>query len=446
MLMSVLLISGGIHLLLLFILGGITVVKYMTPTEAQFDEPPVISEIEPPPDLKIEIRQQTPPSQSMQRMQMQQIANIAVDTIQVDLPNMQDSFTVSAGLGNVGGGSLMGNARGTIGLGVSDISVFGLRSRAERVLFVIDAGRDMVTDNKGGLNSYQVIKDEITTMVGNLSAGTLFNVIIFDRQNVRYFKPQLMSAGVDITRELQNWINPVNANADNIGVSGGQPIRLTVMEDHEIQQVMARNYGGNRNNEVMRLTQMALEQTADAIYFITGYHQGYDRIRRPPTERENAQWERTTSRSAYQRQLAIHLEERPSMAKRIEEELARINAERASRGQPPRILSQRHGSYSNAHELGLEWNTPHPGWQPAYYIDQRDVETYFRNLVRHLFLDRGAERPSVNVVLFLAGDEELGSDAERELRRFVRSLGGQHRVIHGEDQIKSARSAAGTRN
>lgn len=111
------------------------------------------------------------------------------------------------------GGSLFGGTRGNIGMGLSDVSVFGLKSRAERILFVIDANRHMVTDQKGGLNSYKIIKDGITDMVGNLSAGTLFNVMLQDRKKMMMFKPQLVFAGSEVHQQHIQWINPINANA-----------------------------------------------------------------------------------------------------------------------------------------------------------------------------------------------------------------------------------------
>ena len=52
-------------------------------------------------------------------------------------------------MGGFGGGSLLA-VRGTLGIGMSDISVFGLKTRAERILFVIDANSQMLTDAKGG--------------------------------------------------------------------------------------------------------------------------------------------------------------------------------------------------------------------------------------------------------------------------------------------------------
>ena len=145
MLLNVLLISGGVHVAAILILGGITVYKYIIPEEAQFEEPPQVEAVEPPKEVKVEIRPQaaTQP-QAMQSLRIKQVGNIAVTNIAVDLPTMEQSFTVSAGVGGFGGGSLLGGTRGSIGMGMSDISVFGLKTRAERILFAIDGSKTML--------------------------------------------------------------------------------------------------------------------------------------------------------------------------------------------------------------------------------------------------------------------------------------------------------------
>ncbi|TVP77904.1 MAG: hypothetical protein EA353_09550 [Puniceicoccaceae bacterium] len=448
MLLNVLLISGGIHVLALFVLGSITVYRYIIPTEAQFEAPPEVAEEKPPPDVKVEIRQQPPQQQqAMQNLSMRQVGNIAVSAVDVNLPDMQESFTVSAGLGGVGGGSLLGGTRGNIGIGMSDVSVFGLRTRAERILFVIDTNREMVTDAKGGLNSYKIIKDEITDMVGNLSTGTLFNVMLVDRRNHKLFRPRLVPAGQEVQQQLVQWLNPINANARNPGLEGdpgASRASITALADEDIHKDI--DWSGHRGNETAFITQVAMEQNVDAIFFITGYHRGFEQVRRLLTEREEADWQRTISRRSYQDQLAAHELERAQMQERINKRLAEINAERRSRGQPPRVLNQRHGIYSNANELNLNWNTEHPGNRPVYHRSTRDVERYFRNLVSVLYTDKGGERPSVNVVLFLAGDEEMRDVWERQLRSYVQFFRGNHRIIRGLDEIRSARSSARTTN
>ncbi len=448
MLLNVLLISGGVHALALFVLGSITIYKYIIPDEAQFEEPPEMTVEEPPPDVKVEIKPQpAPQQQAAQNLRMKQVGNIAVSAIDVDLPSMEQSFTVSAGLGGFGSGSLLGGTSGSIGIGVSDVSVFGLKTKAERILFVIDANRQMVTDAKGGLNSYKVIKDEITDMVGNLSAGTLFNIMIMDRRKNKMFRPQLVPAGQDIHQELIKWMAPINRDANNPGLegaSGASRGNIKTLSAEPMHKDLS--FSGDRGNETAFITQVAMEQSVDAIFIITGYHRGFERIRRIPTQREKDEWERKIASRSYQDQLAEHKLEVPVMEKRVAAKLAEINSERAAKGQPDRVLASRYGVYSNANELDLKWNTPHPGWQPAYFRDAREVEKYFRELVDVLYTDKGSKEPSINVILFLAGDEEMRDEWEKSLNSYVRFFRGKKRIIRGLDEIKSASSAKDTKN
>ncbi|RCL34683.1 MAG: hypothetical protein DBX01_03670, partial [Puniceicoccaceae bacterium] len=383
MLFNILLISGLVHAVALFILGSITVYKYIMPDEAQFEEPSPVVEEQPPPQVKVEIKQQPPMKQAMQGLRMKQVGNIAVSAVDVNLPNMQESFTVSAGMGGFGGGSLLGGTRGTLGIGISDISIFGLKTRAERILFVIDANSQMLTDAKGGLKSYRIIKDEITDMVGNLSAGTLFNVMMADRRNSKFFKQQLVPAGQEVHQQLIQWISPINANARNAGlVEGARGVtreRLqTLSEDANHEDILWAKHAGN---DTAFMTQLAIEQDVDAIFFIAGYHRGFERVRRRLTEKEEADWIRFSTSRKYQDQLAIHDKEIPIMQGRIDNMMAKINEERKKKGQPARVLNSRFGIYTDTRELELEWETEHPGWRPTYYLESREIENYFKKVV-----------------------------------------------------------------
>ncbi len=269
LLMKVIVISVGMHVIAGFIAGIITVANIVIQEDAQFEEPPVVEIEEPPPPVKVQIKPQQPKQQQAQRLSMRPVANIAVAQVDVNLPDMDQSFTVSAGLGGIGGGSLLGGTRGSIGMGLSDVSVFGLKTRAERILFVIDANRQMVTDKKGGLNSYKVIKDEITDMVGNLSAGTLFNVMLQDRSRTMLFKPQLTSAGAEVHQELIQWINPINASATKVGLEDNRLAKKPQLKTLNGEAVNTAIRHGWRGNETGFITQVALEQNVDAIFFIT---------------------------------------------------------------------------------------------------------------------------------------------------------------------------------
>ena len=448
LLMKVIIISVGIHVIAGFIAGVITIANIVIPEETQFEEPPAIAEEEPPPPVKVQIKPQQPKQQQARSLTMRPVANIAVANVDVNLPDMDQSFTVSAGLGGIGGGQLLGGTRGSIGMGMSDVSVFGLKTRAERILFIIDTNREMVTDKKGGLNSYKVIKDEITDMVGNLSAGTLFNVMLQDRRRTTLFKPKLTSAGSEVHAELVQWIASVNSDAENPGLEGVPNTsvpKLTAQADHELQKVIAGS--GHRGNETAFMTQVALEQQADAIFLITGYHRGFEKVIAPPTEKQRADFERRKATRDYQEQLAAHKLEVPKMQKRVAAEMAKINADRAKKGQPPRVLSQRYGLYSNADELGLKWETSHPGHGPGHQqVDSKDVVKYFKLLNKELYESSDRQPPSVNVVLFLAGDEVYQPSWKDQLNDYVRFFKGRNRIIRGEDEIKRASSSKDTKN
>lgn len=448
---TVLIISAGAHILGGLILGGLTIVKYVIPDEAKFEAPPEIEAEPPEPEVKIEVAPRPAQiSSNLNNLKLQEVRNIAVSNLDLNMPNMSDSFTVSVGVSGLGrgGGSLLGGSTGNLQLGLSDVSVFGLKTKAERILFVIDAGGNMAIDAKGGLSSYQVIKDEITTMVSNLSAGTLFNVAVYNRNHIKYFKSQLVAAGSDVSAELNSWIGKVKPSPNKKSLGGSQIKLQTYKESDGKPYITQTNIGwsANRPNENMTLTQNILEQGVDAAFIITGYHAGFEGVWRQSNEREKAKWERETSRKAYKDALAAHEKEKPQMERRIKAELDRINRERAAKGQPPRILNSQWGIYSQVNELKLKWNHPHPGWGPKYNIEPRNLQSYFRELMEVLYSGRDTKKPSLNVVLFLAGDEKLNRDSKRSLKRYAQLFNGKMRVIRGADEIRDARSASTSKN
>ena len=454
MLLNVLIISGLVHVALIVILGGITIVNYVIPSEVQFEEPPEVEQEEPPREVKVEIRQNAPAQQdSMQNLRMRDVGNITVASVNVDLPSMDDAFTVSTAIGGFGGGNLLGNARGSIGLGVSDINVFGLTARAEKVLFVISAHRSMVYDAKGGLPSYQTIKDEIVTMVGGLSAGTLFNVVLRDGHLIRTFKPQLVPAGRDIADELRTWIQPVNSSLETLGLGPGgrvPEIGRTVTRFPELTEVLQH---GRNNGSHARLLQYMLETGVDAIFEITGHHTGFggfavNNLSERERERAREAHDRAVSDPKIQEQLEAHRKERAEVQRKINEAHTKLNETRRARGLPPRVLEG--DFYHQARFFGFEFQNPHPqipqrdpGWAQ---LEPRLVNRYFRELVNEFYRDRGAEAPTVNVVLFLAGDEDLPKAREDAINEYVRFFRGRMRVLRGLDEIRDSAGAASVRN
>ena len=452
LLMKVIGISVGIHVIAGVILGGITIVKYVIPDDAQFEEPPGVVEETPPPEVKVQIRPPAPQQQPLNNLRMRPVANIAVANVDVNLPSMDQSFTVSAGLGGIGGGNLLGGARGSLRIGLSDVSVFGLKSRAEKILFIVEANRRMVYDSKGGLHSYRVIKNEITDMIGNLSAGALFNVMLVDGGSIKFFKPQLVPAGAEITAELSTWFAPVNSSIENLGIGRGAKAAVvqTNLDKHgQIYAGLRRYRGGHA------VTQVALEMGVDAIFMIVGGHGGFSRIRMDLTPEEREKYsanvadlkQRLAADPKRITMAAARKAEEVSIRKEIQVKLAALNKQRAKKGQPPKVLPGRLSHQMR--ELGITYKTPQVPSVPRApipFADTREVRRYFHDLCSELFGQKGKPPPSLNVVLFLAEDEAFSDSQEDAVKDFVRYFKGKMRVIRGLQQIQAAATAKDTTN
>lgn len=94
----------------------------------------------------------------------------------------------------------------------------------------------------------------------------------------------------------------------------------------------------------------------------------------------------------------------------------------------------------------MKWETEHPGWRPAYWREPGEIEKYFKAVVDVLYTNKGGVKPSVNVILFLAGDEEMREEWEDQLDDYADFFRGKYRIIRGLTEIKSARSSSKTKN
>ena len=439
--MKVIIISVALHGVAGLIAAFITV-RNIIIQNTQFKEPPQEIVEEPPPDMKVEIEpEQQQTDQFKQQLKMPKLADIAIDDIDVSADS-EDSFTLGSSFGSLRGASglLGGSIDSSLGLGLADGEIFGLKTKAERFLILIDANRRMLSDDKGGLNSYKVIKDEVANLVSGFSLGTLFNVIFYDQGSVLYFKPKLVPANSDIAKELATWIDPINANASEVGIINhpqAKPIKIRTFKTDSVHVALPHiQWDGN---QVGYVTQLALEQNADAIFMITGYHRGFEDLRRPMNAKEKVEWERTTNSSSYRKKLEKHNEEIPDMKKRIKDELGKINTLRAGNGQPPRILKDPTNIYKSSQELGLDWKNPHPGDAPSFVIKIDDIEDYFKRVMEYLYV-APQKPPSVYVVLFLTEDEEFTRAWEYQLKQYIRFFNGKQRIIRGVNELKKASS------
>lgn len=454
MLLKVIGISLALHLIAALIFGSMTIIKHIRPSDTQFQEPPPIAEETPPVEVKIKLPQNNQHKNSgIQNLRTKQIGNITLADVSVDLPAMEDSFTITTGLGNTRGGSLLGNTSGGLGMGMSDVNLFGIQTHAERLLFIINANRSMVADNKGGIDSYQIVKDEITDRISNLAPGAIFNVFLYDGTRVKMFKPTVNPIGNAIQAELKDWLAPINATVDTAGLRGTSRNTLTTypeftwstlddtrepngqFKDAFIQQRLQTS--GNH------LTQLALEQGVDAIFILTGHHSGFMDLNIPLSTAEkqklDQQIQAVKDSPEYQAQLAAHQAEIPRMQARIEAAEKALNEERKAKGQKPKVFSSR-GVITLARALGLKWENEKPKlpYQSAREINEHQVKQYFRRLTEKLYTRNNQPIPSINIILFQGAGTTLSETKEAKIKEYTRAFGGSYRILRGAQEIQKA--------
>lgn len=198
MLMKIIFISVALHIVAGFVAGIIKVATIVIQDDAQFEEPPAVVEEEPPPEVKVKLSAPSPKLQP-QALALKPIANIAVANVDVDLPSMGDSFTVSTGLGGTGGASLGSAGRGTgIGFKMPKVNFFGAKSKGEKIAFVVHFG-PATTQSQGVSVPYTrmtayTIRKRLEEMVQKLPDQALFNVAAFWANHCTPFAEKMVSA------------------------------------------------------------------------------------------------------------------------------------------------------------------------------------------------------------------------------------------------------------
>ncbi len=429
-------ISAVAHVVLLVLFGSWTVYQYVAGNEAQFDEPPPdIEEVPPPENVEVTIQKQRSQDTQQREIRMQPVANIAVPELQMETPDMADNFSVTAGVGGGLGGMSLGGGLGGVGLGVSQINVFGLRDEGERILFVVDAGGNMMTDDRGGMNTYNAVKEELVRIAGTLAPGSLFNVMTYDsfRPHINRFSPDLIPATPENVNRLREWIEPINSNPSNFG-PGGNNVSPNNIIDHPVGDIIANH--GHRSNSRMRMLNVVLEQDVDLVYLITDRWPGFTNLRRPPTERERQEWQRYRESDEFKRASERFNAAMPRVREQVEAAEKRDNEQRARRGLPPRVFAS--GTLrAKANHYGIAMPSS-PASDNRYHEPGRNVEEYFRQVILQEYRRKGRTVPRINMIQLLAEDAQVNRDEINSIRNSLRHFrNGRVREVRGLAAIRS---------
>lgn len=456
MLLNVIVISAILHVVAAVLVGGYIVSTSMQTKEPEFEPPPSMERIEPKKiQYQVQMAEQQKKSASskpQKRIQVKAINNLNVPKINIALPQINTKIGVSGMSQGIGRGTGLGGGGG-LGMGAKAVSLFKVKASGERFLFLVDASERTMTDIKGGLKAYNAIRNEITKLINGLPPSIVFNVGFFDTDSssvqFKFFKESLQAATPDVKKEFSDWVKTVNPDTSNTGIE---------KTNYSLKKRMPRS----TMNHALQITQVAMEQKADAAFIISGGWQDvYEKVRRSPN-REELKWlraEREKRLKEYEKagwdraKLREHAKERARWAREAQQAYAAYQKKRESSG-VGRQLGSNWQTWASKNFKEVPEGPPDP--RPEYYTpgnfpfyyEKKDVQAYLRSVIdEHYGSGASRQKYSINLIVFM-GDAEIEQfeqkdkkgfrDMQNEWKSFTRDFRGRYSLLKSKtDAIKS---------
>lgn len=297
--------------------------------------------------------------------------------------------------------------------GTVNVNFFGIKSKGRRIAFLIEAERYMLTDPKGGIPAYQIVKEEIANMISKFGVQTSFNVLMFDHHHLSAFSEKLVPATSANTDKVRDWIYPVNQEFEKIGLAAVKYPALKT--NREIEPIRPRLLEG-----YMLAIQYALESDVDTVFIITS---GWRHMARYETKEELAAYLKEVRWT--ERDEKAWLEAVAKAQAWLKEE----NEKRKAKGIPQRVIR---GIHEIVRELNLQVRM-----KPGPNIDAEEREQHVINAMRAIYGGQGKTKPQINFVLFVGKDEKVIPMQEHFEEIAQRARGGKVRVLQGLAALKN---------
>jgi len=429
-------ISIGIHVLLIVLAGSVVAVRYVQKREAAFKGEVIVRP-------KLERRQLQMPVKvkSLQKKSARPKITTRMATvsqISISLPQMGADWGGGFDRVNMGERSLssMGSV-GSLGFGISGINFFGVKSKGEKVVFAVEAAKEMMRDDRGGYATYKFAKDRLSKMISELKSATLFNVMFFTRHETVMFNPKLVPATEANKTAVIKWYAQVNASAD----VGGEIQHMETMYSSQVDydgSVVEQNATG-----WTKAAQAAMEQRADNIFILcSGWgtqHIGKENIVKMFETNPDASQEWLSNKGWSPERIAENKKEKKAVEAEARERLAKENAARIEKGLPPRIVPGTEWRDYIEKELKLQLPPIVPRMPVRRVYETEEILGHLEAVYEYCYKPRKLERPKVHMVKLIAEDDSSGNDSPR-LMRVAREFDGRFELLRGaetmEDLIK----------
>jgi hypothetical protein len=387
----------------------------------------------------------------------------------------------------------LGGGVGLGGRGFMSMSFLGITDQnVQNVVFIVDVGSGMMDLRKSGFRAFEIIRNEMGSLIGRLPPAARFNVLLFGPGgntaygNINPFRPELVPATTDNKEAFFAWMKPVNTDHQNLG-----PRSAAVFKPW-VPKPLPDGYGFdptiNTINRLVGLIQAGIEQQPDTIFLITG--QADLRPGRRPASPETlrkhrADWdsksdERRKQRAEYEKNMkdlaargltpASIDAARNAAAKKAEADFAEANKQRIAAGKPPIVningFRAIHARLDELKKAGMHITIDERGWKvdnegkpitvprppgdtysPITHeeISWNDVHLHISRLQRALT----PQKVAISTMLFVGPDdsEDKVEDWSAPLREVSKRNDGKFQVLTTkrlEEILAASRPADGT--
>lgn len=333
---------------------------------------------------------------------------------------MPEITGVKSGMGSAGDGIGGG---GSLGFAMPEINIFGLKSRGEKIFLILDCGPTMMADARGGIPAFNIIKNELLTIVGNLPSTTLFNISVYSKNSTYLLFPKMMSASPDNVAKAERWLSPLNQfrpgmgnreyGPGTLGPGGGGGTKTNVAEP----PLRSSGYW-------LRPALMAMQQQADAVYVLT---EDWGSLNHVVEVFEGKTWSEDKRKK---------FNEAVAKAKRM---FAEENRQRREKGLPPKVLPNTR-AIVNAYVPGTKFP---PGNKKKHHYGPGEIQEGMV-AVRKKHAGKGAvavrsgvvkrkDEFSFNVIHFTT---KANNEPIAKFKTLTNNLDGDYKRLKGLDAIR----------
>lgn len=285
------------------------VTQAILPSETEFESvPPQQNTVEPEKQKRKVITKnvQKRNSSLVKRINIVQPQQINTPQVEISLPSGMggdgtDGFSSidMSGMANLG----------KVKIDLPEFDIFGVKGSSDRVLICFDVCEKTMKDEMGALPAFNVVKNEIATLVRGLPATCLFNVMAFDMNRgqkhgnlgngieggnvncIEVYRQNLVPANSSNKSAFESWIKKFNTTErpEDQGVrDANYDLRFPYVPFNE--GFTYENHVWQRHGVVYwyMAYQAAIEQGAGVIYFLTTHWPRADEfwVKMTPAERK----------------------------------------------------------------------------------------------------------------------------------------------------------------